>query len=290
MSDSAHFVIVGVNGSAQDESAMRVGIAEARRLGVGVRLVHVVPDYVAISPVVPLTHTDLAGLGAEIMTIAEKTLREVDPDIELETQLLHGPRAKRLAEAAVGAPTLVVGRDDRSMLDRMLRGNTATGVAATAGCPVLSVPGGWRPTPPRGTVVVGVKSAAHAPELLGDAFALAASSGAKLVVLHAWKVPDGYDDILESRGTVEEWGHRGTTELDALLAGCRRTWPDVWVETRIVHARPAVALLEASHEADELVVVRRAHGVPAAAHLGRTARALLRSADCPVRVVPAVTD
>ena len=53
----------------------------------------------------------------------------------------------------------------------------------------------------------------------------------------------------------------------------------------MVHDHAGHALVEASRDADMVVIVRRAHGVPASVHLGGTARAVLRSAHCPVRVV-----
>jgi nucleotide-binding universal stress UspA family protein len=58
------------------------------------------------------------------------------------------------------------------------------------------------------------------------------------------------------------------------------------VETKVVHDYAPTALEQASRGADLLVLVRRAHGVPAATHLGGTARGVLRTAACPVRVVP----
>jgi nucleotide-binding universal stress UspA family protein len=55
---------------------------------------------------------------------------------------------------------------------------------------------------------------------------------------------------------------------------------------RVLRGDPATALVAAAEEAALVVIGRRRHGVPAALHLGGTARAVLRSASCPVRVVP----
>ena len=66
----------------------------------------------------------------------------------------------------------------------------------------------------------------------------------------------------------------------------RAVYPDVDATIRVVHDRPGHALVEASAAADLLVLVRRAHGVPSATHLGGTARGVLRHAECPVMVVP----
>jgi hypothetical protein len=46
------------------------------------------------------------------------------------------------------------------------------------------------------------------------------------------------------------------------------------------------ALVEASRQADRLVLVKPLHG-GSVHHLGRTARGALRFAECPVHVVPA---
>lgn len=282
-------VVIGINGSPSDESVLRLGAAEARRLDVPVRLVHVVPDYVAISPLVPITYTDFGNVGDEVVRRAVAGLGRIDDQIEAETEIHHGPRSRRIVEAADGASAIVVGRDDRPVLERLLRGNTATGVAATATCPVLVVPSDWNADAPTGEVLVGVKSPAHAQELLADAFELASARDARLVILHTWKLPSEYDDVIETHVAGDDWTRRAHHVLEVVVADWRRAYPDVEVELRVVHAQPAAGLIEASRSADVLVVVRRARGVPAATHLGSTARTLLRLAHCPVRVVPAQT-
>lgn len=284
---SINAVVVGVSGSPRDDGALRAGVDEAHRLGVGVHLVHVVPEYLPVSPLFPAAPSALDDTGAGIIRAAERLVHDLDPEIEVAADLAHGPRARRLAEAAESAPVLVVGRDDRFLTERLLRGNTATGAAAAASCPVLVVPVGWRPAPGTGSMLVGVKSPAHAAELLGDAFAVAAQRGDRVIVLHAWKLPHAYDDIIESRVAVDDWTQKSTNELGHLIKDWRTAYPQVDVEIRIVHAHPAAALVETSRDADTLVIVRRRRGVPAAAHLGGTARSVLRLAHCPVRVVPA---
>jgi nucleotide-binding universal stress UspA family protein len=149
------------------------------------------------------------------------------------------------------------------------------------------VPAGWT-TDAHGVVMVGVKSPQHAGGMLADAFAAARRRRARLVVLHAWKLPSVYDDIIEVRVDTEDWQRQATAELDALLRDWRAAYPDVQVETRVVHDHAGHALTEASSTADLLLIVRRGHGAPASTHLGSTARAVLRSAHCPVRVVPPV--
>lgn len=280
-------VVVGVDGSADNLGALRYAADEARSLGAMVRLVHVVPDYVPISPMLPETPADLDRVGEAILAGAAERLAAFAPDVPTERCLRHGTRPVQLAEAGEDAAQIVVGRDDRPLLERLLRGDTATGVAARSVVPVTEVPADWQPDVRR-RIVVGVKAPAHAAELLADAFALAQGRGAGLLVLHAWKLPSEYDDIIEARAGLEEWRREGLAELEALVRDWRTAYPDVPVELQVVHDHAGHALVEASRDADLVMIVRRRRGVPAATHLGGTARALLRTAHCPVRVVAPV--
>ncbi|HEX6150302.1 universal stress protein [Nocardioides sp.] len=281
-------VVVGVDGSSGSRAATLFAVGEARRLEAPLKLVHVVPTYSAMppAPMMALPPIDLVGTGERILERAESEVRAVAPDLTIETELRRGVRHHELAGAATDASQLVVGQDKRPLLDRLLLGNTVTGVASRATCPVTSVPHDWDPAADHGLVVVGVKAPAHAEELLGEAFAVASARSATLLVLHAWRLPGGYDDIIADRVATEEWTERTTKELDEVLAPWRRVYPDVTVETKVVHDYAPTALEQASRDADLLVLVRRAHGVPAATHLGGTARGVLRTAACPVRVVP----
>lgn len=279
-------VAIGVDGSPGTSGAIRAGLDEARRLSAPVLLVHVVPDHVPMTPMLPLVGQDLGLTGAAILHEVAAEVAELAPDLHIKTDLRHGPRASQLAKGAHDAAALYVGRDYRPLFERVLLGNTAAGVASRATCPVVVVPPEWPPgSGARGAVVVAVKSPAHSTELLADAFAAAAALGDRLLVLHSWKLPSGYDDIVVSRVAADELTERSTAELETLVHEWRATYPSVDVEIRIVHDQPAHALVKASRDADLVVLVRHAHGFPTGA-LGGTGRAVLRDAECPVRIVP----
>lgn len=277
-------VVVGVDGSADNLGALRYAAAEAASLGATLRLVHVVPDQTPISPLLPEAPVDLTRVGEAVLAKAAARVAALAPGVPTERCLRHGTRPAQLTAAGDGAVAIVVGRDDRPLLERLLRGDTATGVAARATVPVIEVPAGWQPEE-RGRIAVGVKAVGHTAELLADAFALAQRRQAELLIVHAWKLPSEYDDIIESRVDLDEWRREGTAELEALVRDWRTAYPDVRVELRIVHDHAGHALVEAAREADLVMIARRQHGVPAAVHLGATARAVLRTAPCPVRVV-----
>ena len=283
-------VLVGVDGSYASTGAIRAGRVEARRLGAPLRLVHVVPDYFPLAPVDPLTSEGLTEAGARLLAQAEAEARAEAPDLHVDTDLRRGGSATQLAAAVddAAAAVLFVGRDEQALIDRVLLGSTAAGAAARATRPVVAVPAGWEPSGARGEVVVAVKSPAHSSELLSDAFAAAEARGARLVVLHSWKLLSAYEHILASRVRNEDLVRRSTTELESLLQDWRVGYPDVEVEIRIVHDHPVHALVEASRSADLLVLVRHGHDLPSGSlgSLGGTGRAVLRGAECPVRIVP----
>ena len=274
-------VVIGVGDSSGSRSALRYGLAEARRLGTTVRLVHVVPDYLPATVPMPAEVSETGG--RQLREVAARAAEEA-PDLEIEPVLLSGGRAHRLAHAAEDARVLVVGHDARSGIDRLLRGNVATAVAARARCPVVTAPRSWPPDQPRGLVVVGVRVHARAGTALREAFQLAADTGASVRVLHAWMMPSEYADLVESRLAGEEWRERGLRELDSLVEPWRGRYPGVEVEPVVVHDVATHALVQAAVEADEVVISRRRH-VPGVPHLGTTARAVLAHAGCPVRVV-----
>jgi nucleotide-binding universal stress UspA family protein len=285
-STSAAPVVVGVDGSAGSLMAVQYAVAEAGRLGTGVRLVHVAPDYTPATPMLPLIRDDFEQLGRRILRESAEVVAGAAPSCEVSTVLRAGPTVSTLLDAAEGAHLIVLGREHRSRVEAVFTGSTTVGAAGRALCPVVSVPPAWTVDQPRGRVVVGVRSPAHSTELLGTAFAAAESRGARLVVLHAWKLPGAYDDIVEARTHANEQAGAVEAEIDPQLDLFRRNHPAVEVELSVVHEQPVRALLRVAAGADLLVILRRAHGLPLTAHVGGTARTLLHEAACPVEVVP----
>ena len=116
-------IVIGVDGSAAVAGVVRYGVEEARRVGAPIKLIHVVPDYVPVSPMVPLTPVDLVETGTALLAAAEQQVRELAPDLHVEAWLHHGTRPVQLVQAAEGARFLAVGRDDRPLMERLLRGD-----------------------------------------------------------------------------------------------------------------------------------------------------------------------
>ena len=261
-------LVVGANDSPGSLAALRYAAQEAVRRGCGITLVHVTPSYVPVAPMRPFVPDGREGAGRTVLGDATSLLAAQAPDVPVRSVLRSGATVSTLLSVAEAADAIILGRETVPPVMSIVTEATTLGIAARATCPVVSVPDGWDPTTGPGRVVVGVGSTEHSAELLERAFEEAAGRGAGLVVLHASTHPGSDDDVIES-----------------LLRDFRSLHPRVDVEVRIVREEPARALIDATPDADLLVVVRRGHGFPSAARLGRPVRALLRAAACPIEVV-----
>ena len=282
---ATHDVVVGVDGSPAGVTALGYAGAEAERLGAGVHVIHAIQTYVPMAPRYPLPIEDMTSAGRAVL---RRTVEEagVPPSVHLTTSLSRSGAIPALVDASHRARCVVIGADRRPVPTRIFTGNVSTGVAARSAAPVIVVPETWPSHGATGRVLVGIKRPEHSAELLAEAFATARSRGSALLVLHAWQLPRGYDDLITDHAVYVDWDSRAKDEMAKVLEEWRTAYPDVEVELRAAHDQPAHALVSASAEVDEVVLVRRARGVPAALHLGPTARAVLAHAHCPVRIVP----
>lgn len=278
-------VLVGVDGSRASLAAIRFAAHEAQRVGTSVRLGHVVPNYVPMTPMLPLTPADLEATGREILRQAgEEAQKVLDPE-NVVTSLLSGPRVPALLGAAEHARLVVLGAEHRPAIERLLTGSSLYGVSSRASCPVVAVPRDWTPTGEHHCIVAGVKSTQHSAELVRRALEIAVDRNARVVLVHAWELPNEYDDLISAHVDRDEWTDRARRAIERSLDGLRDAYPKVPIEVRVVHGQPARVLQVASDEADLLLLARRHSGFPLG-HLGGTGRALLREGRCPVEIVP----
>ena len=280
-------VVVGIDGSEQSDRAVRYAVAEARRLGTGITLVHAVHETAPMAAMLPLYSMEsFVEVGQRLVGDAERLALELDPDLEVSTSVQAGGRVGVLVEAGEHASLIVLGHRARSLAGRVLASSTTTGVAARSHCPVVSVPDSWVAGGEQGRVVVGIDESNASHDAVALAFGEARRRGATLVVLHAWRLPSAYDDISYSRLAPEEWMASAREEMEKTLAPFRDVHPDVDVEVDLRHEYAGPALAAATEGADLIVVGRRGHGAPMGIYLGSLARMLIREAKCPVEIAP----
>lgn len=278
-------VCVGVDGTDGGTAAVRYAAAEAARLGVGLHLMHVIAMTVPITPVFPLMPVDLDPIGREILRDGELVAAGVLSSTQVTTSLHHGSPVASLVQAAEGSGVVVLGRQRRSLIERLLTGSTASTVGARSSTPVVVVPPGWTPRTERFHVVAGLRSTDHAEALARRALEIAAERDGRVTFVHAWELPSQYDDLIAERIDQEAWTRSATASIRESLEGLRGSWPEVPVEVHVVHGQAARVLQRESKQADLLLLSRREHAFPSG-HLGGTVRALLRDSLCAVEVVP----
>jgi len=243
------------------------------------------PGWLPSGPLLLIPDGSLQSFAAGVLERGAQVANQAAPEVDVASHHLTGYRIQQLVDFAEHAALLVLGARHLSAMDHVFTGATVAGTVSRATCPTVVVPAEWEPSVPRDRIVVGYKSPRHATELLGTAFDLADGLGAELEVLHAWKLPGMYDDMIAGSTEEETINARELALIEPLLGNLRRAHPGVRAYARVVHRRPAGALVGASTRADRLVIIKPSHGARVH-HLGGTARALLRDARCPIEVVP----
>ena len=268
-------VVIGVDDGLLRLRVLDRGIAEARRRGGGVVLVH------AHGPATPLAPWyDDAGSRAQAY------LTRTAPELSAELLCRAGNVIDTLVGACGPGSLLILGDRHRRLGTDAGRGTARAIVEAP--CPVLVVPEYRGPTP-RGTavrraVVVGVDGGPSAPALLAFALRTAADRQASLEVVRVVP-PASTGEAADAADVTEADLARAGRELEPIVAAARRQGPDVPVSTEVVADRPARALLARAAGADELVIGHRRDAAATPREPGSTARSVLAGAPCAVAVL-----
>lgn len=276
-------VVVAVDGSERSAGAVRYAIHEARLRGSPVRMVHVAPSPLPEGGLWPSAGRDVEDLrsaGEVILDRAVAQARASAPDVAFDSLLGRGPRATELVAAAATGGLLVLGRETRRGLERVVTGALTAAVVARVAVPVVVVPADWQGTG-RDGVVVGVKTYPDDGELLARAFAAATVRHTTLRLVQVADISDLAPDAVTDAGI---------DALGRMLRQAVRDWstafPEVRVESVVLPGRPAEVLVEAAAGAHLLLVARPHPDLRHPVRLGRTPRDVLASSGTPVEVVP----
>lgn len=278
-------IVVGVDGSPSSEAAIRYAADMADRFGDGLELVHVVPRAARTGGLYAVVPAYFDDIGRSILHTAANHARELVGTERVGLDLRHGTRVATLVRAGEKARAIVLGFDPHPTLERLATGSTVTGVATRSQVPVIVVAPDWSADHVRGVVGVGVKAVGASAALLRRAFEVASGRAARLRIVHAWAMPSGYDDAVVARTHAEDLSRSLADQLGAAVRIVAREHPEVEYDVMAVHGHPARVLATVGDEADLLLLERRRHPF-FGAHLGATARALLRAGACPVVIVP----
>jgi len=261
-------VVVGVDGSSSSHAAVVQAAREAERRGAELRVVHafswpVGPIYAPVDP------SPLNSLAHD----AAQDARRVVPDVEVSETLMIGGAVSVLVAESRTADLVVVGRRGFGGFVGMLLGSTAVSLAAHSHCPVLVV---REEQYDAGPVVLAVDGSPEGEKAVEFAFAEAGLREAEIRAVHAW-LPDH-----ASAGTGMESPER---LLAHVIAGRGERYPDVTVRQDVLSGETREVLIEASRDAQLMVVGARGRGGFSGMLLGSVSQALLHHAHCPVAVV-----
>jgi nucleotide-binding universal stress UspA family protein len=264
-------VLVGVDGSGRNASAVAWAAAEARASSAPLVLLHDASGAGerAGRATVDRAAAQVADIDRELRPVGEVVTRAAsealtDSAREYEQTLGHG----------VGS-LVVVGRRGAGGFTRLSLGSTARALVHDDGPATVLVPSGWElaDVEPHAPVVVHVSE--DGDEALELAVTRCVRDGRPLVALSAWSV-DRVEGLLDRPipRVWDEHADRAERELEERLRPWRAAYPDLEVVALATDRHPVAALLDQAVGAELLVMPR-----------GRSACAVAEYAQCPVAVV-----
>jgi nucleotide-binding universal stress UspA family protein len=289
MNRYAQPLVVGVDGSAASDAAVRWGVREARMRGLAIKLTTVVAPTLTSSAMAP-NNTITQGQEDRAREILGQARHLVD-DLSREnaphvsTTMVYARVVPSLVDASMDAEMIVVGGRGLDGFGRHMLGSVSSGLLHHAHCPVAVVHDAefaHRETRDDAPVLLGIDGSPASQAATALAFGEASRRGVPLVALHAWS-DVGVFPILGM--DWREYRDQGDEVLGERLAGWQETYPEVEVHRRLVCDVPARWLVDESTDAQLVVVGRRGRGGDAGLLLGSVSSAVVRSAHAPVVVV-----
>jgi nucleotide-binding universal stress UspA family protein len=285
-------ILVGVDGSAASQAAVRWAAREAQRRNLPLRIAHVFDWQSYPARFGPGdVYLDQAEKVAQIVVReAEDQVRAVAPIVQLHPDTLMGSTDVRLLELAQDAELTVVGNRGRGGFASLLLGSVSQRLATHAPGPVVVVRG--RSDAEQGPVVAGVDDSPAAEHVLAAAFETATQRDTALVVIRTFlpAVPLWAGGLPATEIATPGEDVAEHERLEELLKPWRQKYPRTAVEALVSHGSPAAVLTGVSHSAQLVVVGSRGHGTIAGVLLGSAGMQLSHHADCPVLIVRPRTD
>jgi nucleotide-binding universal stress UspA family protein len=279
-------IVVGVDGSAHSERAVRWAAGEAHRRGAAVEVVY---GYEWAWP--GAKFAGAVGIEAEARQHADEFVmaamavaKAAAPDVDVVASAVRGRPTSVLLDAADQAELVVVGSRGRGGFVNLLMGSVSLQVATHAPGPVVVVPEADATSD--GPVVVGVAGPASSGPALESAFQAAAARGCRLVAVQVYTPPSppwgtGVEPLVGDPAHEIEMRR---VELDETLAPWREKYPRVAVEARVVTGRPVEVLVGVSSAAQLVVVGTRGRGGFTGLLLGSVGQQVMHHAKCPVLI------
>lgn len=271
--DSARPVVVGVRGDQPFLLDQALELSHA--LGAPLRVVHAYWRNVGSADLY------MGQDAAEILRAAAmRVLDDARERLTVRTSdavdyaLIHARPVDAMQAESENAALLVLGTDHTSWFNRVTGREVARHATLFARCPVAVVPAG--PPPESGEVVAAIDLDGVAQHALGMAVDLSSRLGATLRIVSVVQAGLSGPALARQHARLDEAAH-----------GWRIEFPRVDLRTEVIPADAVGALTTATGHARLMVVGRPDEPHVGPAFTSHVARSLLRTARCPVVVVPA---
>jgi nucleotide-binding universal stress UspA family protein len=283
--EQARPIIVGYEDTPQGRDALSMGVALARATGEPLTLAG------AYGPAAVLSRGELDERAAEIGERLERVAEPVRADLPtgVEVAAIPGSSAAAALQAlseALDARALVLGSCHRGPVGKVLMGSVAERLLNGAPCPVVVAPRGIAEgdEPRLRTICVGFDDRAEGWSALQRAAQLAGAAQARLRVVTA--LPPLTGTLAAPTMPAELVAERDRHAEIELARAVESVSERLEAEPRLVRGYPQVVLADQAADVDLLVTGSRGYGPFRRVLLGSVSTALMRSAPCPVMVVP----
>jgi nucleotide-binding universal stress UspA family protein len=279
-------IVIAVDAEQRTYDALALGRLLAAATGAPAKLVSVFPYLPLFSRA---DDPELVRLREEAAETLAALGREVglEADVEIIAGNFAGRELQHITERA-DTGVIVVGSTTRGPIGRLLVGGIGERLLAGAAAPVAIAPRGYRDAAPSelATIAVGVDGSDEAERALEAAIALARRSGATLHIITAFQRL-AFGALAPAALPSASVNESMRAELHSLhqqaVAAAREHVP---VESRFREGSADDVLLEASADADLVVLGSRGYGPLGAVLIGSAATALARGAASPILVTP----
>ncbi|WP_405952547.1 universal stress protein [Streptomyces prunicolor] len=283
-------IVVGVDGSEPSLRAVDWAADEAALRGVPLRLVYASlwERYEGTSLAEDLAKPDEQVRAEDIVDNAARRARRRQPELDVRVEVLAEEPEYALVRESRHASVLVTGTRGRSGLAEALLGSVSLIVAGHAQCPMIVVRGNHdnqAATGTHGRIVVGVGAKPAGSAAVRFAFEEARRRGTTVDVVRAWRWPahETTDHPLMSGEPARLHEQQAVEALETALQDIPA---DVVSHRRVVEGPTRTVLVDASRDADLLIVGAKRRPGHYGLQLGRVAHGVLHHSACPVAIVP----
>lgn len=281
-------IVVGVDGSSNNLSAVGWAARQASRAGVPLRVLTVTDKNLVRTPTFATSLPepfDFQIYASDIVErVADNLLRD-DPNLRVEADVRVADPLTGLIDETKESEFVVVGKRGIGVLKRMLAGSMSIALAGRSRTPVVIVPDTWEHEQHDGEpVLVAVDIDHDSDAQLAFGFARAQELGVPLVALHVWET---HPAITHDPEDITRWGAEARAAVEERLAPWRSKYPGVEALAAQEHGHPTEGLLDAAERSQLLVLGRKSAGTsPVGLGFASLTRNVLHASTGPVAVVP----